>query len=281
VDKQCDLINIFVSGLHRSGTTSIANALASADNAGGFLNTASLKDEGQRLQSYVPTDQAYGGIGRFVQNFTRKHIPSESFIDMRQQWVDDHSYAFDKDYFVEKSPVNFLYIRELSKAFPRSHFVIVVRHPIAVVLASMKWLRISPMAAMHNYTVFREELNSLKSSRESISISEVCFESINSKILEKKLSNNGLDLKKISSLNLNNSSYEELFQKCLSYSPPLFDLSSKQENINSLDNMINKSLMRFGRSTYRIEDEISQIMTVYKDKIQAWGYSVTSLDIVK
>jgi hypothetical protein len=61
----------------------------------------------------------------------------------------------------------------------------------------------------------------------------------------------------------------------------LFDLSSKQENINSLDNMINKSLMRFGRSTYRIEDEISQIMTVYKDKIQAWGYSVTSLDIVK
>jgi hypothetical protein len=42
---------------------------------------------------------------------------------------------------LEKSPPNLLKTRFLQKLFPRSSFVVVLRHPIAVSLATAKWRR--------------------------------------------------------------------------------------------------------------------------------------------
>ncbi len=57
--------HIFIIGLHRSGTTALAEILSSHDLISGFKNTNVPKDEGQHLQTVYPTGKMQGGPGKF------------------------------------------------------------------------------------------------------------------------------------------------------------------------------------------------------------------------
>ena len=56
---------LFIGGLHRSGTTSLAKCLQAHPQISGFENNSAPKDEGQHLQSRFSPAREYGGAGIF------------------------------------------------------------------------------------------------------------------------------------------------------------------------------------------------------------------------
>lgn len=134
---------IFIGGLHRSGTTLLSDILRTHPQISGFTDTGVPMDEGQFLQSIYPSDYIYGGPGRF--GFNRAaHLTEACPLatdSNRQRLFEDWSCYWDtgKPFLLEKSPPNLLRTRFLQALFPRSRFIIIRRHPIAVTLATIKW----------------------------------------------------------------------------------------------------------------------------------------------
>lgn len=131
---------VFVGGLHRSGTSVIARWLAGHDQVSGLGETGGAEDEGQHVQSLYPTARQLGGPGRFALD-PRAHLTEASplvspaaarllFDDWRPYW--DTSCPL----LLEKSPPNLVRMRFLQALFPTARFLVVVRHPIAVSLAT-------------------------------------------------------------------------------------------------------------------------------------------------
>ena len=133
---------IFVGGLHRSGTTLVADWLAQHPEISGLRNTGVPEDEGQHLQRVFPTAGGLGGV-RFGESpaahMTEVHAKSHDQI--RAHRLDAWSPYWDstKRMVVEKSPPNLLKTRFLQAIFPTACFVIVVRHPAVVSYAVQRW----------------------------------------------------------------------------------------------------------------------------------------------
>jgi len=161
---------VFVCGLHRSGTTILAQSVARLRNCTGLDNTGAPRDEGQFLQDVYPREAAYGGVGKF--GFAAEaHMTEDSPLltpanvsRLRQSW--EPHWDRDKTIRVEKTPSNLLKTRFLQAGFPNAYFVVIKRHPVPVSLASQKWSR----TPLHNllehwlrcYEIFdldREHLN--------------------------------------------------------------------------------------------------------------------------
>lgn len=137
---------IFVGGLHRSGTTPLASALAVHPDISGLTGTGVLEDEGQHLQDVYPVASTYGGPGRFALD-PRSHLTESSALvtpDAAERLVRAWSpyWRPDSRLFVEKSPPNIVMGRFLQELFPGSALVVVVRHPVTVALATVKWRRL-------------------------------------------------------------------------------------------------------------------------------------------
>jgi sulfotransferase family protein len=134
---------VFVCGLPRSGTSVIGRNIARLENCTGLHDTGVLDDEGGFLQNVYPTEDTYGGPGRFGFD-PRAHLTETSALltpdnvaKLRESW---HPYWDNsKTIFVEKTPANLLMTRFLQAAFPNSYLVVIKRHPIAVGLAAQKW----------------------------------------------------------------------------------------------------------------------------------------------
>src|SRR5437660_6280411 len=85
---------VFVCGLHRSGTTILAQQIGQLKNCTGFGSTGAglFLDEGQYLQDVYPADTFYGGVGRFgfnPQAHLTEYSPlltSENISRLRQSW---------------------------------------------------------------------------------------------------------------------------------------------------------------------------------------------------
>jgi len=132
---------VFIGGLHRSGTSLLHRCLRSHPDVSGFANLGVREDEGQFVQSVYP--RKYGGPGLFAFN-PDAHITESSPLvtdDNRCQLYDEWAkhWQTDKRHLLEKSPPNILRSRFLQAMFPTSSFVFVVRHPVAVAMATATW----------------------------------------------------------------------------------------------------------------------------------------------
>jgi hypothetical protein len=134
---------VFLAGLHRSGTTLLARLLAAHPQVSGFSDTGAPADEGQHLQTVYPAAKIWGGPGRFgfapEAHFTEEQATEEQARKLFEEW--SPHWDLSRPVLLEKSPPNLLKTRFLQALFPGSTFVVVLRHPIAVSLATAKWRR--------------------------------------------------------------------------------------------------------------------------------------------
>ena len=135
---------VFLCGLHRSGTSVLHRILRQNRQVDSFTNTGVPEDEGQHLQTVFPAARNLGGPGLFAfaskAHMTEKdayEIGSKRDVLFRE-WG---AYInFSHPYFIEKSPPNLVRARFFQGTFPKTKFIIIVRHPIAVAMATAeKW----------------------------------------------------------------------------------------------------------------------------------------------
>jgi hypothetical protein len=151
---------VFVCGLHRSGTTILAQKIGELKNCTAFENTGAIMDEGQHLQDIYLPDYVYGGVGKF--GFASEaHLTEDSPLltpgnisRLRQSW--EGYWDRNKTIRIEKTPGNLLMTRFLQAAFPNSYFVVIERHPVAVSLASQKWSKTSLHRLFEHWLQCRE-----------------------------------------------------------------------------------------------------------------------------
>jgi hypothetical protein len=136
---------VFLAGLHRSGTTLLARLLAAHPEVSGFTGTGVPADEGQHLQTVYPPAKVYGGPGRFgfapEAHLTERdpRVGEQTARALFEQWAPH--WDLERPLLVEKSPPNLLKTRFLQALFPAAAFVVVLRHPIPVSLATATWRR--------------------------------------------------------------------------------------------------------------------------------------------
>lgn len=161
---------VFFGGLHRSGTSLLSQCLSQHPMISGLTATGAPEDEGQHVQSVYPPARAYGGAGKFA--FRREaHLTEVSALASERNGLAlfyDWSRYWDttKSILVEKSPPNLIRGRFLQKLFPNCYFVFVVRHPVAVCLATQKWSRSSLYSLFRHWVlaheIFKEDLRHIR-----------------------------------------------------------------------------------------------------------------------
>ncbi len=134
---------VFIGGLHRSGTSILHRLLCEHPDTSGFEDTGVPEDEGQHLQSVFEPAYIHGGPGEFAFH-AEAHLTEESGLisaasrdRLLREW--GAYYDLERPVLLEKSPPNLIRSRFLRQMIPGSKFVFIVRHPIAVALATEKW----------------------------------------------------------------------------------------------------------------------------------------------
>ncbi|HTG37504.1 sulfotransferase [Sphingomonas sp.] len=132
-----------MGGLHRSGTTLVADLLAAAPGIGAITGAPVPEQEGVYLQGAIPHGARHGIPGAFAFD-PDQHLTETSRFNTHEvarriaaEW--DSWYPASPRLRVEKSPVNLLRSRLYQSLFPTALFVFVIRHPIAVARATAKW----------------------------------------------------------------------------------------------------------------------------------------------
>lgn len=142
----------FIGGLHRSGTSPVHRLLATHPDVSTFEGTGVPEDEGQHLQSLIPPARASGGPGSFGRD-PSAHLTEldqlcspESATRLLDEWMP--YWDASKRVKVEKSPPNIIRFRFLQGLFPGAHAIVVIRHPLAVALATSKWARFTSLSRL-------------------------------------------------------------------------------------------------------------------------------------
>lgn len=154
---------VFVAGLHRSGTSLVADLIASHPDASGLSGTGAFREEGQHVQDVYPAGSRAGGAGRFAFD-ERMHLSERDAGDAGSRaekaerllacWAP--YWDLSRRVLVEKSPPNILKTRYLRALFPSARFVLVKRHPIAVALATTKWSHTSRYSLVAHWLAAHE-----------------------------------------------------------------------------------------------------------------------------
>jgi hypothetical protein len=136
-----DRLPVFVAGMHRSGTTTVADIIAGAEGATGLTGSGAHMGEGQFLQEVYPTDDVYGGVTRWAfdprAHLTEGDVAPDTAERLWRAWAP--YWDPDARVVVEKSPLNLVRMRFLQAAIPHARFVVVTRHPVSQALGVHKW----------------------------------------------------------------------------------------------------------------------------------------------
>lgn len=154
--------HVFIGGLHRSGTTLLADLLAQHPQVSGLSDTGVIEDEGQLLQSVYPVDMTLGGPGRFA--FTADaHLTDASPLvtpESRERLLQAWRPYWDltKPVLLEKTPGNLMHGRFLQALFPNSYFIFITRHPIANAIATYKWSGTGIYSLLHHWLIAHQRM---------------------------------------------------------------------------------------------------------------------------
>ena len=101
---------VFVGGMHRSGTTYLADSIASGESATGLANSGAHMGEGQFLQDVFPLDNEIGRVTGWAldgrAHLTDGDIQSRDEIAGRLWRAWSPHWDLSKRYLVEKTPNN-------------------------------------------------------------------------------------------------------------------------------------------------------------------------------
>lgn len=153
---------VFVAGLHRSGTSLLHEILRAHPDISGIENSPvkDYEDEGQFLQSVYPIGAVFGGPGKFAfdpeSHMTEAHaLATEASAEtIFREW--SAYWDLERRYLIEKSPPNIVRTRFLQTLFPSSRFVTVLRHPVPVSYATIKWSKSSIPELIEHWLVAYE-----------------------------------------------------------------------------------------------------------------------------
>jgi hypothetical protein len=153
---------LFLTGLHRSGTSVVHRLLRSLDGVTGFANTGHTEDEGQFLQSVVPMGMTFGGPGKFAFD-PDAHLTEHSELannDSREKILREWGAYWDlsQQVMLEKSPPTIVRTRFFQSLFPEASFIVIVRHPIPVSMATEKWSETSLTELLLHWHVSHQRL---------------------------------------------------------------------------------------------------------------------------
>lgn len=133
---------VFVTGLHKSGTSLLHRSIKRHPEISGMSDTTSPKDEGQHLQEVYPPAAKYGGPGLFGLRSPSYRTEKSALVTHanRQRLLSAWGRHWDdkKSVVVEKSPPHLTQTRFLQALFPNSFFIVIRRHPVANALATRK-----------------------------------------------------------------------------------------------------------------------------------------------
>ncbi len=168
---------VFVGGLHRSGTTLVADSLARHPAIGGLAQPQTQNNEGQYLQDVLPREDAFGGPGllAFNNGFSDPAglaVSAETARRLHGAW--DTHWPSDTPVVLEKTPGNLLRASLLHGLFPNARFLFVIRHPVAVALATQKWSHTGVFCLIQHWLAGYGHLDRLEHS--GIGYMLVCYE---------------------------------------------------------------------------------------------------------
>ena len=151
---------VFIVGLHRSGTSILHRIIRASGKVTGFEGTGVPQDEGQLLQSVFEPAATYGGPGKFAFD-PRAHLDETSELITeanRQKLIQEWERYWDPHLpiRVEKSPPTLIRTRFFQALFPDAYFITIMRHPVAVSLATKKWSRTSVDDLLRHWLVAHE-----------------------------------------------------------------------------------------------------------------------------
>lgn len=153
---------IFIGGLHRSGTSMVTKLIATSPIASMHTLTFVSEDEGQHIQTVYKAGQYFGGPGSFGFN-------KNCYLNERSQLltpyrkfkiVDEWNRYWDssKEFLIEKSPANIIRMRFLQEIVKHAHFIVIMRHPLVVALATKKWNDSSLESLIEHWLVIHKQL---------------------------------------------------------------------------------------------------------------------------
>ena len=135
---------LFVVGMHRSGTSILADLLKAHPSISGHEIAEmppELENEGQHVQRVFPPDDALGGPGFFAFNplahLTEDAAQPEHAAQLEGEW--GLHWQSDARCVLEKSPSSILRTRYLQALFPDAYFLVILRHPICTAYATHAW----------------------------------------------------------------------------------------------------------------------------------------------
>ena len=106
---------IFISGLHRSGTSLLYKILKEQDEISGLSKTNELEDEGQHVQTVYKPAYEFGGVGKFGFDIKAPLDENSELINEinRKKLFNEWSRFWDleKNILLEKSPPNIIRTR--------------------------------------------------------------------------------------------------------------------------------------------------------------------------
>lgn len=159
---------LFIGGLHRSGTSILHRLLCEHPLTSGFHDTGVAEDEGQHLQTVFKTAHEFGGAGEFAFHLDAHLTEDSALINqdnkalLLREW--GAYYDLRKPVLLEKSPPNMIRSRFLRQMLKNSSFIFIVRHPIAVSMATEKWTKNTIIERLlHWHTAYSIMLDDMRS----------------------------------------------------------------------------------------------------------------------